>query len=477
MIPTTHSLNQIIAHLEQLLKDDPHTSAAIKSAVALLIVIVKLMASHLGLDSHNSSKPPSADPNRERKVRAPSDKKMGGQPNHKGSTLTLCEDPDEIKHIAIDRRTLPKGHYVEDGYEVRQIIDLHIERVVTEYRAQVLKNENGKRFVAEFPAEVIRPVQYGASVKANAVYMSMFQLIPYERVQTHFAEQFSMSLSAGSLYNFNQEAYTRLEIFEALAKRCLAKEKIVHVDETGINVNGKRMWLHNASSEQWTLFYPHENRGKIAMDEMAVLPNFNGTLVHDHWKPYYRYPCTHALCNSHHLRELTHAHEEDAQLWAKDMHDLLREIHHEVSIEHGVLSAEKSDAYRRRYRELLQKAERECPPPDTIKEPKKRGKIKRSKSRNLLERLRDYEADVLRFMSDVNVPFTNNQGERDIRMTKVQQKISGCFRSMEGAKTFCRIRAYLSTCRKQGVGVGEALDCLFSGTWPSFMLAKMAGAE
>jgi transposase len=234
LIPTTHSLNQTIAHLEQLLKDDPHTSAAIKSAVALLIVIVKLMASHLGLDSHNSSKPPSTDPNRERKVRAPSDKKMGGQPNHKGSTLTLCEDPDEIKHIAIDRRTLPKGHYVEDGYEVRQIIDLHIERVVTEYRAQVLKNENGKRFVAEFPAEVIRPVQYGASVKANAVYMSMFQLIPYERIQTHFAEQFSMSLSAGSLHNFNQEAYTRLEMFEALAKRCLAKEKIVHVDETGI---------------------------------------------------------------------------------------------------------------------------------------------------------------------------------------------------------------------------------------------------
>ena len=341
--PTTHSLNQTIAHVEQLLNDDPHTSVAIKSAVALLIVVVKLMADHLGLDSQNSSKPPSTDPNRERKARTASDKKIGGQLNHKGSTLTVCEAPDEIKHIAIDRRTLPKGHYVDDGYEVRQIIDLHIERVVTEYRAQVLKNEKGKRFVAEFPPEVARPVQYGASVKANAVYMSMFQLIPYERVQTHFSEQFSIALSAGSLHNFNREAHTRLESFDALAVRCLPQEKALHADETGINVNGKRMWLHNASSEKWTLFYPHENRGKVAMDEMGVLPNFNGTLIHDHWKPYYRYPCAHALCNAHHLRELTHASEEDGQRWAKEMHALLCEINHETSVEQGVLAAKKSE--------------------------------------------------------------------------------------------------------------------------------------
>lgn len=435
------------------------------------------MAGHLGLDSHNSSKPPSTDPNRERKVRAVGDKKAGGQPNHKGSTLTLREEPDEIEHIAIDRRTLPKGHYVDDGYDVRQVIDLHIERVVTEYRAQALKNEKGQRFVAEFPVEIARPVQYGASVKANAVYMSMFQLIPYERVQTHFAEQFSIALSAGSLHNFNQDAYTRLEGFEVLAKQVLAQEKVLHADETGINVNGKRLWLHNVSSETWTLFYPHENRGKVAMDEMGVLPNFKGTLVHDHWKPYYRYLCIHALCNAHHLRELTYANEEDGQQWAKDMHALLCEINHAVSIERGVLDVQTSDAYRQRYRELLHKADSECPAPDALKEPKKQGRIKRSKSRNLLERLRDYEADVLRFMDDVHVPFTNNQGERDIRMTKVQQKISGCFRSMEGAKIFCRIRSYLSTCRKHDVGVGEALDCLFKGTWPGFILDKMVGAE
>lgn len=289
------------------------------------------MAGHLGLDSHNSSKPPSSDPNRERKVRTVSDKKAGGQPNHKGSTLTLCEEPDEIKNITIGRRTLPKGHYVEDGYEVRQIIDLHIERVVTEYRAQIFKNANGKRFVAEFPPEITRPVQYGASVKANAVYMSMFQLIPYERVQTHFAEQFSIALSAGSLHNFNHDAYTRLELFELLAKRCLPQEKALHADETGINVNGKRRWLHNASSEKWTLFYPHEKRGKIAMDEMGVLPNFKGTLIHDHWKPYYSYACAHALCNAHHLRELTHAAEQDGQQWAKEMHA----IHNGILIRAG----------------------------------------------------------------------------------------------------------------------------------------------
>jgi transposase len=162
-----------------------------------------------------------------------------------------------IKTLKIDKRRLPKGTYHDAGFETRQVIDIHIERSVTEYRAQILRNENGQRFVAEFPAEVTRPIQYGASVKANAVYFSMFQLIPYERVQTQFAEQYGIALSTGSLNNFNQEAYRRLADFETLAKRNLLAETVVHADETGINVNGKRIWLHSASSEKWSWFYPH----------------------------------------------------------------------------------------------------------------------------------------------------------------------------------------------------------------------------
>jgi transposase len=371
---------------------------------------------------------------------------------------------------------LPAGDYQEAGFERRQIIDLRVERYITEFRAQILENADGQRFVAQFPAGVTRPAQYGASVKANAVYMSMFQLIPYDRVQMHFAENFDLPISTGTLVNMNRDAYERLAIFDVLARQCLMREAVVHADETGINVGGKRIWLHNASSAQWTLFYPHPKRGQEAMDDIGVLPSFLGTLVHDHWKPYYRYGCTHALCNAHHLRELTYAHEEDAQKWAKTMRELLLTINEAVTAAGGVLAATDADSWRRRYRRVLSKADKECPEPVASAGPPKRGRIKRSKSRNLLERLRDYEDDVLRFMENADVPFTNNQGERDIRMTKVQQKISGCFRSLDGAKVFCRIRSYLSTCHKNGVGIGEALECLFNDKWPEFIQSKLNDA-
>jgi transposase len=342
---------------------------------------------------------------------------------------------------------------------------------VTEYRAQVLENEQGKRFVAQFPSELSCATQYGASVKANAVYMSMFQLIPYERIKTHFAELFGIPLSAGSIYNFNLDAYQRLPLFEKLAKIQLRQAKALHVDETGVNVDSKRLWIHDASNEHWTLIAPHAKRGKEAMDDIDVLPHFSGLLIHDHWKPYYRYEgCLHVLCNAHHKRELTRAHEQDGQLWALAMAELLDQINETVKSAGGHLPEKESKKWLRKYRQLLKKAEVECPPPKTDPpEKKKRGRVARSKSRNLLERLRDYEEDVLRFMDNPLAPYTNNQGERDLRMVKVQQKISGCFRSMKGAEIFCLIRSYLSTCRKNQVGVGEALECLFAGTWPAFI--------
>lgn len=477
MILNASTIKNSIAQVEQLLKDDTQVCTALRSAITLLIVVLNLLLMRMGLDSHNSSKPPASDPHRERKTRPPSARKKGGQLNHPGTTLVPLADPDEIKVLPLDRATLPVGEYRDAGYEKRQVIDLRIDRFVTEFRAQILESAQGVRFVAEFPAGVTRPAQYGASVKANAVYMSMFQLIPYERVQTHFAEQFNLPISAGSLSNFNLDAYERLSAFENLAKQQLPLEKVLHADETGINVNGAPWWLHNASSLHWTLFYPHKNRGKLAMDVMGILGAFSGTLVHDHWKPYYRYECLHALCNAHHLRELTHAFEQAGQQWAKALHTLLLDINTAVTAAGGVLEVAAAQAWRLQYRALLQQADTECPPPSTATGPPKRGRIKRSKARNLLERLRAYEDDVLRFMDDLNVPFTNNQGERDIRMTKVQQKISGCFRSPEGAKIFCRIRSYLSTCRKNGVGVGEALEHLFNGTWPEFIRVRLEGAE
>jgi transposase len=210
------------------------------------------------------------------------------------------------------------------------------------------------------------------------------------------------------------------------------------------------------------------------MDAIGILAKFIGVMCHDHWKPYYKYTCTHALCNAHHLRELTYAEEEDKQKWAGLMKMLLLEINKAVNDAEGKVSPSVAQEYRLKYRALLTEAgQNECPPPEDIRKKGQKGRIKKSKSRNLLERLTKYEDDVLRFMENDFVPFTNNLGENDLRMTKVQQKISGCFRSMEGAYIFCRVRGYLSTCRKHGVNATEALRLLFQGKLPDFVTGVM----
>lgn len=472
---TNIDINKTVNDVELLLEQSDDLPPALSASINMLLLVVKLLVDRTGLNSRNSSKPPSSDPNSKKNSRAKSDKPRGGQKGHKGYNLERIDDPDEIASINIDRRTLPHGDYIEAGYETRQVFDIRISRHVTEYRAQILEATSGKRFVATFPPGVSRATQYGASIKANAVYMSMFQLIPYERIQTHFRELFNIPISSGSLVNFNADAYQRLDIFETLAKKKLRNAEALHVDETGVNVDGKRLWLHNASNEKWTLIAVHAKRGKDAMDEMGVLPHFRGLLIHDHWKPYYRYDhCEHVLCNAHHKRELTRAHEQDGQKWALKMEDLLDQINTEVKLAGGALQKTESQKWRRKYRSLLKAAETECPPPEKDPpETKKRGRTARSKSRNLLERLRDYEEDVLRFMVNPLAPYTNNQGERDLRMAKVQQKISGCFRSKLGADIYSRIRSYLSTCRKNNVGVGEALERLFADEWPDFIQSEL----
>ncbi len=205
------------------------------------------------------------------------------------------------------------------------------------------------------------------------------------------------------------------------------------------------------------------------MEAGGVIPLFKGTLCHDHWKPYYAYSCTHSLCNAHHVRELERAAEQDNQQWARAMQQLLLEINTAVDEAGGILSQEASKEFRKRYRNIINEGEEECPAPTRGEGEKKRGRLKRSKARNLLEQMNNFEADVLRFMDSEGVPFTNNQGKNDLRMTKVHQKIAGCFRSSEGSKIFCRIRSYLSTCRKQGVSANNALTLLFLGKYPDFV--------
>lgn len=472
-IDVTDTLERVRRQLEK----DRRMSATTRSLIEVLVLIVTLLVNRLGLDSRNSSKPPSSDPNREKKPRCGNGKKPGGQKGHEGSTLEKVDDPDVIEQLRIDRRTLPKGNYRKVGYESRQVFDIRISRTVTEYRAEILEDGNGNRFVAEFPEGINRPAQYGSGVKAHAVYMSQFQLLPYDRIRDYFDERMGFALSAGSIFNFNKQAYDLLEPFEVLAKHRLAGAGIVHADETGINIGGKRQWLHGCSNDYWTLLFPHGKRGSEAMEACGIIPDFRGTLCHDHWKPYYKYDCRHALCNAHHLRELTCAHEQYGQQWAKGMQDLLEEINDRTIEAGGALSPRLQDGYRVKYRKIIADGDTEHPPPKDEREEGQRGRMKKPKPRNLLERLRDYEDDVLRFMTDPEVPFTNNQGEQDLRMTKVQQKISGCFRSMEGAQIFCRTRSYLSTCRKHNISATTALDLLFQRKLPDFDSCLSSSAE
>lgn len=460
-----------INSVKELLGKERDLSPTLRSALEVLLMLVSLLLNRVTLNSQNSSKPPSTDPNRKKSSKKrKSNRKPGGQKGRNGTTLAPVDDPDEVQVLTVDRRSLPKGRsYREIGHETRQIIDIDISRLVTEYRAQILEDGQGNRWVAAFPEGVKRPVQYGLNLKANAVYMSQYQLIPYDRIRDHFQDQMHLPVSAGSVFNFNQEAYDKLESFERWVKTELAQSVLLHADETGINIGGKRHWLHCASNASLTGFYPHAKRGTEALDEMGILPVFKGVLCHDHWKPYYHYECVHALCNAHHLRELERAWEQDHQQWAKEMQTLLTDIRKTVEDTGGCLPPDEAKWWRQRYRKCLEQAAIECPPPDENQRQGKRGRLKRSKARNLLERLRDFEDDVLRFMDVESVPFTNNQGENDLRMTKVQQKISGCFRSMEGAKIFCRVRSYLSTCRKQGLSATEALSLLFQGKNPDFM--------
>lgn len=454
-------VHQVIDSAESLLKSKHALPAKASLVIEELVEITKALVNQLGLNSGNSSIPPSRDLNRVKKKKEVkgNKRKPGAQKGHKGSCLKKVETPDEIEERWIDRRSLPKGQYAHMGFETRQVFDVEFSVRVTEYRAEILKDEKGKQFVAEFPAGVTEPAQYGNSVKEHSVYLSQYQMIPLQRVTDYFVSQIGLTLSKGSVGNFNALAAAKLNWFEPWARKELIQSSVINADETGINMNSKGHWLHCLASDRATLFHVDTKRGQEAMENMGVLPFFRGILVHDHWKPYFKYDCSHSLCNAHHLRELERAFEQDGQLWAREMAELLEQINGAVHEAGGKLPKKEAMSFRSEYRRLLKKAHQQCP--DS-------GKRAQTKSRNLLVRLRKFEVEVLRFMEAQDVPFTNNQGERDIRMTKVQQKISGCFRSLQGARNFALIRSYLLTCQKKGIDPTAALKMLFEGKRPPF---------
>ena len=371
-----------IENAKNEIESDSTLSPSIKTTINLLIAIIRLLVNRLNLNSSNSSTPPSKDPNRKKPKKKKckgKKRKPGGQKGHKGNTLNQVENPDEIEILEIDKKTLPEGIYHEAGHEVRQIIDVTISRHVKEYRAQILEDEKGVQFVAGFPNDLKRPVQYGSGIKANSVYMSQFQLIPYNRIKDHFTDQMGIPISVGTIVDFNKKSSELLVEFDNILRERLINSERNNADETGINVAGKRIWLHCISNDLWTMYFPHEKRGSVAMDAMGILPNFKGYLCHDHWKPYYTYEdCIHALCNAHHLRELERAWEQDEQKWAKNMQKFLESARSTVEAAGGALSQKEAKKFIRRFRNILKKGDMECPPPpqnDT-----KKGRQKKTKS-------------------------------------------------------------------------------------------------
>ncbi|MBE9111779.1 IS66 family transposase [Nodosilinea sp. LEGE 07298] len=437
---------------------------------------VKDLQGRLRKDSRNSSKPPSGDGfgKRLRSLRRSSERPSGGQTGHPGQTLEWRSDPDAVERhsvavcstCGISLATVP----VEDVL-ARQVLDIPpIDLVVTEHHVEVKGCPHcGQVNQGSFPPEVNTVVQYGSRLKGIMVYLMEGQLLPSNRVCEVLRDLVGVRVSEGTLYTTREQCFEHLAPIEAEIQQAIQQAAVVHFDETGLRVNQCLWWLHVASTNGLTYYFVHPKRGQVAMDEMGILPAFSGTAVHDGWKSYQRYDCEHSLCNAHHLRELQYILEHYAQPWAFQMSLLLVTIHHHVEAAKAqgqrTLSQQDLAAFEARYQAILAQglADNPLPSPGPASAKKrKRGRPRRSPPRNLLERLQAHSASVLGFMYDFTLPFDNNQAERDLRMMKLKQKISGGFRSEDGARRFCRIRGYLATLRKQGLNVLDALLNLFS---------------
>ena len=454
--------------------------AAQAAEIAALKARIAELERRLGLNSTNSGKPPSSDglkkPPRTRSLREPSDKPPGGQHRHKGETLRQVAEPDRIvEHFptsctACGAKVTPA---MSSGHCVRQVFDLPEPRplVVTEHRAHDCVCERcGAHSRAAFPKAVNAPVQYGSTITAFVLYLLHYQLLPEDRLAELMADLFGVNLAAATIARMSRTGAARLQDFVAAVRDLVTAAAVKHLDETGFRIAATTQWLHVACTALLTFY-------RVAAKRGSLLANVTGIVVHDHWKPYYTLPnVRHALCNAHHLRELRALIDLDNEDWARKMQVLLRRAAHAVNLarerEVGgkprVLDKRLIARFERRYDAIVAEGlgfhEAQAPlqsrpraPPAAERKGRKRGRKPRRTGHNLLLRLAGRKPDVLRFLNDPNVPFTNNQAERDLRMMKVKQKISGGFRSLEGAMDFAVIRSFISTAKKQGWNVIQAL--------------------
>jgi len=461
----------ILAQFEQLKQ-----VARLTAMVEVLSARVRELEAQLRKDSHNSSKPPSSDglAKKPKSLRESSGRKPGGQAGHEGTTLKRVATPDvTVRHPLRDHCERCGAHLgtqadalIEDRRQVFDLVQPVLQ--VTEHLGYELLCRCGQRHRSIFPANVTAPVQYGPVIKSTLVYLTQGQLLPMERTAQIVSDLFGVKLSAGSVHtSIVQAAQTLVPSVMQIATAVIASP-VVHFDETGQRVGARLRWLHSAGTTLLTWYGAHDKRGKIAMDDFGILPIFKGVAVHDGWASYRDYACTHGLCNAHHLRELIYLEESTEQTWPRKMIDFLLRAKTEADaakLAQRPLASTQITGLRRQYKAILAQGEADNPRLARAKI-KQRGRIKQSPALNLLLRMRKHADDVLRFLTDARVPFDNNLAERDIRMPKLKQKTSGCFRTVTGAESFCTIRSYIATLRKQGRNVFHALTLAFQGYPP-----------
>lgn len=462
-------------------------NAALVARCTALEARVADLEARLAKNSTNSHKPPSSDgpgkaPPRTQSERKPSDKKPGGQPGHSGSTLRKSLNPDAR---VLHRVTQCGGCCRDlsgrrpDSIEERQVFDLPpMKLVCTAYEAET-KTCSGCGCVnsAAWPALLATEsgaAIYGPELRGLSTYLTQGQLLPYARTSELIEEMLGHRISPGTLVAWTEKASDGLrETDERIASALAGSSGSVHFDETGLRCEGKNGWLHSASSERLTHFEFHAKRGTEAIDAIGILPRFRGTAVHDRWEPYFGYEaCRHGLCGAHLLRDLRFVWEQEGERWAKNLRRLFLKMNTAVGRARAKgqtrFHAPTLAYWEGRYRRILARGFEFHRDKDAregrVAQPGKRGRKKQRPGKNLLDALDQHQRRVLLFLHDFTVPFTNNQGERDIRMTKVKLKVSGCFRSAGGARHFCRIRGYLSTARKQGQNLLDAMTSVFRGT-------------
>lgn len=460
----------------QLAKTDPEALCtlilSLQQEVTDLKVQLTLLLNRLNKDSHNSSKPPSSDnPGRKpRSLRKSTGKKSGGQKGHPGSTLTFSDKPDDT--IPHDPQQCSEcGACLDDAEKVvterRQEFDIPPPRIIcTEHQARSCICPHCKTSnKGVFPEGIAAPVQYGARIK-GALISAMFQhLLPYNRAQEIISDLFGKAPSEGTINSAIKTCYQTLEPIETEIKAAITNSPVVNFDETGWRIETKLNWLHGASTKDHTFYQSHAKRGCEAMNEIGILPEFTGKAVHDRWKPYNKYvKCSHYFCCAHLLRDLCHIIESTKQTWAQRMSTLLRCAlkMKKQAISENKTSLDKGELNRIKviYLKIVRRGLHRNPVPEKTG---RKGRTKKSDALNLLEFFNGNLSGVLGFILDFDVPFDNNLAERDIRMVKVKQKISGCFRSQDGSKEFCRIRGYLSTLKKQKLSIMEGLISVFRG--------------